>query len=145
MKYLFVFLFLLSGCVVVPVLEGFSKMGLSQGDREKLLPQSVKEFHDALYWSDAAGLGPLIKEDGRAENLQKLRKSIKGVRVVETKTDGVDYRDESNKATVHIILKSYKVPFYVVEDHYIKEEWEFTVSTGWQYVSQTPDKAPDIE
>lgn len=146
MKRLVIFLFLFmsvcgsSGCIVLPALEGYSKLGLSKSDREKLLPKALKDFHGALYWSDPMSASAFVKEEGRGETLEKLRKSVDGVRVVESKIESIIYDDDSEKADVRVNIRAYKVPYYVVEDHKYIEKWEFTLSDGWQYVSQTATK-----
>lgn len=147
MKRLFILFFLLcfvssatSGCIVIPALEGYSKLGLSKADREKLLPGVLKEFHNKLYWGDVMGTGQYVKEEGRADTVETLRKSIDGYRVVESKVEGITHNEESEKADVRVNIRSYKIPFYIVEDHHYIEKWEFTLSDGWQYVSQKETK-----
>lgn len=140
MRYLSCLLFVLmtalpTGCVVVPLIDGFSQMGLSRSDREMLLPKQVKKFHEALYWGKPMEAVSMVKEESREAAAEELQKKIEGVRIVESKMESVQYKDESQKATVKVNIRHYKVPFYVVVDRIEEQSWEFSRSNGWQYVS----------
>lgn len=126
----------MSGCIFVPAIDAYNQMGLSKVDREKLLPKEVKKFQEALYWSQSQEALQYVREDRRAEVGPDLFKSLENTRVVESKTGSIEYDADSYKATVTVLVRFYKVPFYIVTDRTEKQVWEFTLSDGWKYVSK---------
>ena len=50
----------------------------------------------------------------------------------------LDFDEDGSRATVTITTKRFKVPFYVVEDYTEDQQWEFSISDGWKFVSATP-------
>jgi hypothetical protein len=125
----------------VPFVEGVSKIGLGKNDREALLPQSVQNFQDLIYWNKFQAVGALIKEDVRSVQIKEIMKKYKGYRLVETKTDFLDFNEDSTRCVASVTAKRFKVPFYIVEDYAEDQVWEFTVSDGWKFVSAEPSKA----
>lgn len=122
---------------MVPLIDSVSQMGLSQSDRERLLPREVKRFHDYLYWGKPLDALGLVKESDREMVAKDIEKELEGVRIIEAKIDRVEFLDNANAAEVSVTVKRFKVPFYIVEDFKQKQRWEFTLSDGWRYVSKT--------
>ena len=136
-----------SGCILVPIADGVSKIGITKGDREALLPVAVKNFQDLIYWGRFQLAGALIKDEVKSSVLHELTKRYKDYRLVETKTDYLDFNEDGTKATVSLTTKRYKVPFYIVEDYAEDQKWEFAVSGGWKFVSAEKSKpvAEDVK
>ncbi len=103
-----------------------------------MLPKTVSDFQDLLYWNKFQLASGMIKEDVRSKQIKELVKQYKGYRLVETKTDYLDFDEDGSRATVTITTKRFKVPFYVVEDYTEDQQWEFSISDGWKFVSATP-------
>jgi hypothetical protein len=125
-------------CILIPVVDGVKKIGLTKNDREAMLPKTVSDFQDLLYWNKFQLASGMIKEDVRSKQIKELVKQYKGYRLVETKTDYLDFDEDGSRATVTITTKRFKVPFYVVEDYTEDQQWEFSISDGWKFVSATP-------
>jgi len=43
----------LQGCILVPFIDSYHKIGVTAADREALLEPKVKLFQQALYWGRA--------------------------------------------------------------------------------------------
>lgn len=126
----------LQGCVLAPLIQSYKQIGVSESDRQQLLQDSVKDFQRALYWGQA-GEAVALTEEASQEELRKLiRTSRKSEKIVESKVDYVEFGDESMDAEVEVVVKYYKVPFYVVNERTERQKWNFSYSSGWKYVSR---------
>ncbi len=126
----------LQGCVLAPLIQSYKQIGVSESDRQRLLQDSVNNFQRALYWGQA-GEAIALTEDGSQEELRRLiRDSRKSEKIVESKVDFVEYGQDSMDADVEVVVKYYKVPFYVVNERIERQKWNFSYSSGWRYVSR---------
>lgn len=121
----------LSGCFLAPAIDSFKKAGLTSSDRQRLLGQRMKEFHEALYWGDVdMALGYVD-----SEKQPEIRPILEGVssseKLVETKVMSTNFSESSFDAHVRMKVKSYRVPFYVVNERIDEQDWKFDLSTGW--------------
>lgn len=131
----------LQGCVIAPVIDAYSQIGLSRGDRERLLTKQVKAFNEKLYWGKPAEAMQYVKDAERGKAAGELKAITEGVRIVESQIDGIEYDESSYKAAVTVLVKSYKVPYFVVTDRKERQHWEFSFSNGWEFVSIEEVKA----
>lgn len=123
----------LAGCqVAVPFIDSFKQIGATEGDRVQLLAKSIKQFQDARYWDDQTVAMNFFLPDKRMELLQTLRRKQKDERIIESKVDDVTFTDDSKSAEVNVLVRSYKVPYYVVNERTERQTWKFSLSQGWQ-------------
>ena len=125
-----------SGCILVPAIESVSKAGLTAGDREALLPDVIKQFNESLYWGTPGKALKLVAEDYRAGFMAEYRKKDPSEHVVESKPEMFDYSDDAFSAKVDVLIKYYKVPFYVVENRRELQVWNFSLTGGWKLASK---------
>ena len=126
---------ILSGCVILaPIIQGFKETGVAEGDRQVLLSKDVKKFHEARYWGGSDALA-YISEDKRVEIAQAIHKIQKDERMVDTVVDGSTFEKNSFKASVDVVIRYYKIPYYVVNSRTERQNWEFQVGSGWRLVS----------
>jgi len=123
---------LLGGCILVPFADAFSRTGATEGDRTRLLNERVGEFHQALYWGDSQRALALVEPEARERVQAVLRQGGRDERTVESRIDRVDFSEESRRAIVDVLVKSYRVPVYVVQERIDRQEWAFTLVSGWQ-------------
>lgn len=134
--FLFLILFTLSSCIFVPLFEGVKKVGITKSDREALLPDKIKEFHELIYWNKMTDAVGYIQGNSRQEQARALKKDVKDYHVVDSKVDFISYNDDSTSAKVDIIVRRYKIPYYIVEEITQEETWEFSTVDGWLFVSK---------
>jgi hypothetical protein len=125
-----------TGCVLVPVIESVSKIGITSGDREALLSRDMKKFHEALYWGDPNEAVLFASDEARSELGNQLRKSRRKERIVESRIESVAFKDDSYTAHVQVIVKYYETPFYIVNERVEDQQWQFNVPAGWRLTSR---------
>ncbi len=126
-----------SGCAIVtPFVATYKEMGVSAADRERLLREKVEAFNRAVYWGRPEEAVALAKDESKQELKRLLRSRRRKEKIVETKLDFVDMLDDAYKADVEVLVRYYKVPYYVVTDRIEKQSWEFSFTSGWEYVTQ---------
>ena len=128
---LFVVLVALQGCFLAPAIDSFKKLGVTAPDREKLLAERIRSFNDAMSSGAAGEAEHLVLPENRLALERELRRLRKSEKVVDTRIESVGFFEDSYKAKVEVTVRSYKVPFYVVNERLEEQDWHFTVSTGW--------------
>ena len=124
-----------SGCFLAPTIDSFKKVGFSEEDRKALLPNAVKTFSDARHWGEPGEAMRMAAEKNREQIKNLIRKEKKEQKIVEGKVDFVDFSENGTKAEVDVMVRYYKVPYFVVTDRMEKQIWEFSLTDGWQIVS----------
>lgn len=126
----------LSGCLLaVPFIDAFKESGLTPSDRRRLLAKRMKEFHEALMWGDANRAMTFVKTDAQEEvraTLLKMRKQ----KVVDARTDEVNFNDDATTATVRIVVRFYDEAMPVVRNREESEEWYFNTGIGWELTAR---------
>lgn len=126
----------ISGCAAVaPFVQTYNEIGVSSGDRQALLDGAVKDFNSALYWGNMSQAVALSTEQGQPSLKQEMRRRKKEERVVESQVELVDFDESSHNADVEVLVKFYKVPFYVVNERIERQKWTFELGSGWKFVS----------
>jgi hypothetical protein len=119
---------LCTGCVVLaPIIETYRGLGISSSDRMALLDERVKVFHDAIYWGRSQHIVQYADKSVRAELLERARASRQNVKLIESKIDFVEFNDDIDEATVDVLVKFYKIPFYVVNERLERQTWKFVL------------------
>ncbi len=124
--------FFLGGCIFAPTLDSISKAGFTKGDREGILSDSMKKFHDALYWGNPSQALAMVTDEGRENVLASIKKSKREERIVDSKVEMVDFKNDSFEAEVDVTVRYFQVPYYVVKDRTEREQWEFSLVDGWR-------------
>ncbi|MGI6680723.1 MAG: hypothetical protein ACOX3T_04490 [Bdellovibrionota bacterium] len=117
----------LDACVLVPFIDSYKQIGVSEGDRQALLPKTLKKFQDFVYWGQYSNALAFAKED-EVMNIRESLKRYKEIKIVSMKVDDILFEDDSKKATVDIVVSYYKIPQYVVAKEKVREVWEFSLS-----------------
>lgn len=123
----------LSACAMVAgTFDSIRRVGITAADRERLLPQAVKQFQDNLGWQDISRALTFATEEYRVELRDTLMKTKDSVRTVESGVDLVEFENDSYEASVFLTIKSYSIGYYVIEPHKEKQRWTFSLSDGWK-------------
>jgi hypothetical protein len=125
-----------NGCVLVPVIESVSQIGVTKSDREALLSRDMKKLNDAIYWGKPEEAAQLFSDETRATLIEGLRKKNKEERVVESKVDSVEFNEDSYAATVAVSIRYYTAPYYVVTERIEEQQWQFKLPSGWRILSR---------
>lgn len=125
----------LSGCLLVPVVEGVSQVGVTKNDRQALLADKVKEANEAIYWGDRGRLLSLVREDSAEEIRRFVDNRPQDLRYVERKVVAMDLSKDGYKADVRLKVKSFTPSTLVITERLESQRWEFGFSKGWQMVS----------
>lgn len=126
----------LNGCVLVPFIDSYKKMGVSKTDRMALLEEQLKGYHSAL--ADRRGGRALgyIHDEQRDQFRSVLREIQKKERIVDSEVDFVDFDEDAYEATAEVSIRSYQVPYYIVNERFEKETWKFSLASGWKLYSR---------
>ena len=132
---------IISGCILIPAIDGVKKIGVTKSDREALLQPEVERFQEYVYWNRWQQAGSMVRDDLRNEMVKERLAKAKGYRLVDSKIDFIEFDEDGSKALVDITIRRYKVPFYLVEEVAEQQTWEFTISSGWKFVRAEVKKA----
>ena len=114
---------LLSGCVIPMVAEEI--IG-TRSARMRLLNESLARFHKGVRWGDFETALKEMEPHLAGVYREKLLGDLKGLKVIDLKVESADIsQEDSNKATVEVVVRFYKVPNYVVRAERKRETWEF--------------------
>ncbi len=128
-------LFLLPGCILAPAIDSFKRAGMTESDRQKLLGQRMKEFHEAISWGDADIAMGYVDPQKQEEVRPVIVSMTSDEKLVEGKIMSTAFAESAYDAHVRIKIKSYKVPFYLVKERIDEQDWKFDYSSGWLLVS----------
>lgn len=129
-----------SGCFLAPAIDSFNKLGVTSSDRQALLAERIKLFSDALYWGEPSEAMLFVAPAHRVTLEPEFRRIKKQEKIVENKIESVEFSEDARKAKVEMTVRSYKVPFYVVNDRTEIQNWEFNLSDGWLLASRAESK-----
>jgi len=134
-RFLVVFLLslFLSGCVLVPWIDSYKKIGVSEGDRQRLLQERVLEFQRAVYWGRPEAALAFVDPEVRDDLWRVIRARGDREKIVDSKVEFVKFEENSYSAEVDVAVKYYRVPYYVVQERVERQQWNFTISDGWRY------------
>jgi hypothetical protein len=117
---------------MAPFIGSFKQAGVTQSDREALLPREVKRFNDALFWGNSGPIMAMVDEAAREEIGNQVAEAADVERVVESKVLKVNYANDAYEADVKLKVRFYRVPFYIVQDRVEHQRWKFSFHDGWQ-------------
>ena len=126
----------LTGCFLAPAISSMKEAGLTEADRMTRLSKDIKIFQDALYWGDQNTALAYVLPDNFESFQQTIRASKKNERIVESKVESANFTEDAYAATVEITVRSYRVPYYVVQDRLERQQWKFTLADGWKIASR---------
>jgi hypothetical protein len=134
---LFFFVALLfSGCLLVPVAQSVSEVGVTASDRSRLLNEQVKKFQDALYWGNMNAALSMVTPERKDEFQKEFRALKKGRKVVSSQVQFVDLTPDAYRATVSVGVKSYNPSTLIITEQEENQEWVFSISNGWKLTSR---------
>ena len=137
----------LTGCqILVPVIDGFKQMGVTEGDRKNLLKPQVQGFQGAIGGGDLDGALSYLHSDApqlRQAVIDEIRRTKHKEKVVDSQIDMVIYADDANRADVEVLVKYFRVPYYVVNRRVEMGEWEFSLNDGWKLKARTVQELPE--
>lgn len=126
---------MLSSCILAPAIDSFRRAGVTESDRQRLLGERLKDFHDSLYWGDPE----MALAYAEPEEREKMRPAVEAMstaeKVVESKILSTQFSDSAYDAHVRVKVRSYKVPFYIVNERIDEQDWKFGLSDGWLLVA----------
>jgi len=126
-------LFTLCGCpLIAGTIDSVGKLGITEQDRQKLLPDSVKKFYEACYWGNSTAASRFIIDSERERLKDFLKVSPDKIRFVESRIEDILFAPDARSATVTSKVKYFEVPYYIVRDRMDTQDWEFTMSDGWK-------------
>ncbi len=116
----------LDACVFVPFIDSYKSMGVTEADRQGLLPKTLKSFQDNIYWGSYSRAVASVKEES-IDDVRETFKRYKERKIVSIKTEDIAFSDLSKTATVQVLVKYYEIPQYVVNDENVEETWNFNL------------------
>lgn len=131
----------MSGCILAPFIQAFSDAGVTEGDRQRLLSQSLRGYMEALRWSDTNAAAKYMEPQLHQALFQEARRKRGKERVVEGVVEEVIFSSNGYEADVEILLRTYEIPVFVVKDRVEKHRWNFGVGGGWSMTERTVLKA----
>ena len=126
----FILVLCLDACVLVPFIDSYKEMGVTEGDRQELLAKTLKNFQDYIYWGQYNNALSFADEE-KGLDIKKSFNRYKEVKIVTMKTDDVTFLNSSKEANVNVIVKYYKIPQYIVVDEVVNETWYFNMG-NWK-------------
>jgi hypothetical protein len=126
----------LQGCVLDPIIEGLSELGLTEQDRQRMLSEDIKHFNDALYWGSSTEALSFALPESRQDLSNSLREHSRDERIVESKIESLDFQPGAYEAQASVVVKYYRVPVYLVTERVEEQKWKFALSEGWKLVSR---------
>jgi len=134
-------LFSLSSCAAVaPLFQAYSQIGVTENDRMVLLDENLKDFQEALYWGDPGAAIAMADASSHSSLRHQIKESKRSERIVESKIEMVEFSENAYRADVEVMVKYFKVPYYIVKERFEKQYWEFSTGSGWQFMSREPLK-----
>lgn len=127
-----------SGCVLAPVIQAVSDVGVTEGDRQRLLNKDLRAYIETRRWSDPNGSVAFMSPDLHAAFFEDARKSRSRERIVDGSIEDVMFENDAYSAEVITLLKVYEVPYYVVKEKREKQRWVFGVGGGWLMTERSP-------
>lgn len=121
----------LGGCFLAPAIDSFNKLGVTAGDREKLLAERIRGFNDAVSFGQPGDAELFFVPENRAVLEKVFRKERKQQKIVDSRIESVGFSEESRKALVEVTVRYYRVPFYIVNERTEMQEWRFLGTSGW--------------
>lgn len=133
--FLPVLFLVLQGCIFVPAIDSVSRLGVTRSDRERLLAEQIKKFQEVLFWGNPNEALRFARDDARDDVRRYLKQISQEERVVESKVKSIDFSGNSYAAEVEVGVKYYRVPYYLVNERFENQKWEFSTVGGWKIVA----------
>lgn len=127
----------LEGCLLVPVVESVSSMGITNKDRQTLLNNTLKKFHEALYWENATEALAYVDEAALPDVKAKIKEEVLGdAKNFERKVVSVEFSPDARKADVTVSTKGYNPSTLIVAERRDLEKWNFSLGSSWMLVER---------
>jgi hypothetical protein len=128
-------IYITSCAMAVPFIQAFKSMGITPADRKAKFEPVFKKFTQALYWGNAQEALSYASDDAKPALLEVARRIASGKeRITETKMLLADFSEYGSEVTVNVMIKSYRVPVYVVVERQESQKWEYSTTDSWQLI-----------
>ena len=122
----------ISGCLLAPAIKGVQDAGLTSGDRQIKLGESLRGVRDGLYWGQMQKV--LAYSDSTIQ--PKIQNAFSRVgrseKITEVSVDNTTVAEDGYKAEVAMVVRYFRVPEYLVQERVDTQQWEYTFSDGWK-------------
>ncbi|NDC39248.1 MAG: hypothetical protein EBZ48_14585 [Proteobacteria bacterium] len=116
-------------------MDSFKRSGVTESDRQSLLRQQAKEFHNILSFGRLDAAAPFMEEELRVELLPKLTKALKTDKFVDHAIEDIRFEDDSRRAVVSVNAKIFRNTDFLLKDHTLTEQWIFHTGGSWRLAS----------
>ena len=100
--------------------------------KSELLNESLKNFHQHLYWGDIDYALKYINPDSRAEFKRFANQIRKAEKYLDIKVEDVTFVPDTESAEVTVVVQYYSSPVYTLNTRYEREMWDFhRYNGGW--------------
>ena len=135
--------FAMAACVLAPAIDSFQKLGVTPADRRGLFQTRFSRFQESMSWGRPEDVVAFIAGDKRRDIARDLTRILSEERIVEVKIALLEFSDDAFDAELDVLVRSFKVPYYVVNERRERQKWEFGMSGGWKLVGRE-DPAPAL-
>lgn len=125
----------LSGCLLVPVMDSVSKIGVTKTDRMRVLPTQVKGYQDALYWGNHSIALGYVEPQSVEQFRTRLRSRPRDEKIVEARVLSTDFDPEAYEANVVVAVRHFNPSTLIVEEDEETQRWVFGLQNGWKISS----------
>ncbi len=128
----------LSGCFLAPAIDSFNKLGVTKADRMQLLPVHVKRFNEALYWGRPDEALTYVADTHRTDIAKSLKDLKRSEKIMESNVEEVNFTEDAYAADIEVQVRYLSItrPTNVIQSRTERQNWQFSVSDGWQLVSR---------
>lgn len=126
---------LVSSCALVPFINSYKKMGVTVNDRKALLEEHARKFNKAYASNRFTVASRYVADEYRRNFMSDLRNRKRKEKLVDSKVDFIDISEDARECTIDVVMRYYKVPYYVVHDRLYQQKWKFE-SGAWKLHDQ---------
>ena len=131
----FTLIFLISSCASGN--SPLENMLAGSSARVTALQEKVKDFHTALYWGSLEEAVINVEQTYKKEFIRKVRNFSSNHKFTNLELLSIEYNEDITEATIHVKVKYYKIPTYIVETSITEEIWKFDrFGGGWFLTSR---------
>jgi len=126
----------LSSCWLAPSIDSIQRAGVNVSGRQKLLSETLTDFHHALFWGSTTEAMDFVSP-AKSDELRILLKSHRKLgRVVESNVEFVDFSSDAYAADVEVTEKFHDFATNSLNTRLELEKWEYSFNEGWKLISR---------
>lgn len=112
----------------------YSNVTANASTRRQMLQTKLTQFHRQTTRGQFDIAIESVSKDAQETFISKLEREKKKERVVEKEVDDVVFNEQSDAATVSVLVRFFKQPGYVVLERKESEEWAYDTTEGWKWI-----------